>query len=265
MDFRKTAAAAGLAGALLFTSACSTSETAAPDATAAPSATASQAPAPAPSADTVISKTLPSGLIAKGVANDGKGDYLQTSIADTDPAMKYNPAITDSAAKAHFSEVDLAEAQKVIVRFIAEEAIDSTLNGARGDIDGWFAAHKDQIHPVNQPIMLKDMKGDNGDKSILDTESWMATKAGYSYVHGASTPRVTARTITPTQLTYVESPELQGVMLDTKATYSMAVTGGSHGNVQRTTAEISFAAAKDAADGKWKIAGYNVAYHTTEG
>lgn len=43
--------------------------------------------------------------------------------------MQYDPAIVDDAAKAHFSEAELTEAQRMIVRFIAEEAIDSTLNG----------------------------------------------------------------------------------------------------------------------------------------
>jgi hypothetical protein len=80
--------------------------------------------------------SFPDGFVAKGVANDGTGEYLQMSIADTDPAMKYNPAITDGAAKAHFSEAELAEAHKTAVKFIAEEAIDSTLNGGT-DVDGW--------------------------------------------------------------------------------------------------------------------------------
>jgi hypothetical protein len=110
-------------------------------------------------ADSVPRRLLPGGLVAKGVANDGKGDYLQTSIADTDPAMKYNPAIADDAAKAHYSEAELAEAQKVIVRFIAEEGIDSTLNNGT-DIDGWFAANKDQIHPAVHDIVLADLKAD---------------------------------------------------------------------------------------------------------
>ncbi|QHK20693.1 hypothetical protein GU243_14230 [Pseudarthrobacter psychrotolerans] len=204
---------------------------------------------------------MPSGIVAKGVANDGKGDYLQTSIADTDPAMRYNPAITDDAAKAHFSEAELAEAQKVIVRFIAEEAIDSTLNDGT-DIDGWFAAHKDQISPVDQPLMLDDVKSS---KDIVARERWMATKPGLSYVHGADTPRVTARTITPIALSYVEGNGEQGVQLDTTTSYEMAVAvDGKRKKVQSTTAELSFAAAKDPADGKWKIAGWNTNYHTAE-
>jgi hypothetical protein len=227
-----------------------------PTASSSPTSKASDAP-------TVSTPNLPAGIIAKDAANDGKGVYLQTSIADTDPAMQYNPAITDDAAKAHYSAADLAEAQKVIVKFIAEEAIDSTLNGGGSDVDGWFAAHKDEILPANQTIMLNDIKSNTGD--VIARESWMATKPGYSYVHGANTPRVIARTITPTKFRYVESGSLQGVMLDTNVSYSMKVTGGSHTGVQSTTATISFAVAKDPADGKWKIAGYNAHYTTAEG
>jgi hypothetical protein len=208
---------------------------------------------------------MPAGIIAKGVANDGVGDYLQTSISDDDPAMKYNPALADAAAKAHFSEADLAEAQKVVVKFIAEEAIDSTLNGGMGDIDVWWNAHKDQIHPLNQDIMLADMKTPG--KAPLCRELWILERPGYSYVHGKDTPRVTERTITPLALRYAESSTLSGVMLDTNVTYSMAVTTErGMDSVQNSTGEVSFAVAKDVADGgKWKIAGYNTNYHTREG
>jgi hypothetical protein len=205
---------------------------------------------------------LPNGIVAKGVANDGKGEYLQTSIADTDPAMKYNPAITDGAAKAHFSEAELAEAHKTAVKFIAEEAIDSTLNGGT-DVDGWFAAHKDQIHPLNQDIMLNDMKSE---KDILARERWMTSRPGYSYAHGATTPRVISRTITPIALRYAGTAPLHGVMLETTASYEMAVEKKDAPDiVQSSTAEMSFAVIIDPADGKWKIAGYDTNYHTAAG
>lgn len=273
---RKIIAATGIVGALIFTSACSTSVAASPadtsspssstSATAVPSATPTLAAAPATpsSGEQLQASTL--GIIGKGVANDGKGDYLQSSIADTDAAMQYNPAITDDAAKAHYSPEQLADAHKVIVKFIAEEAIDSTLNGGT-DVDGWFAAHKDQLHPVNQDAMLEVIK--SPDKAIVDREAWMLTPekvaSGYSYLHHANKSRVTARTITPLKLYYVKDATLQGVMLDTTAMWNMAVHNGHNNSLQSTTAEISFAVAIDPADGKWKIAGYLTNYHTAEG
>ncbi|SDL53613.1 hypothetical protein [Arthrobacter sp. ok362] len=264
VNSRKVMAAAGIAGALCFTSACSASVAASPAGTASPSGSASAAASPSATPTTVtFPYTLPNGIVAKGVANDGKGPYLQTSIADTDPAMKYNPAITDDAAKAHYSAEELAEAQKVIVRFIAEEAIDSTLNDGT-DVDGWFAAHKNQIHTANQPPFLNDLK--SPDKAALAREAWMAKQPGLSYAHGASTPRVTKRTITPKKFRYVTGYGLEGVMLDTNASYEMAITYGVNGKkVQSTTADISYAVAKDPADGnKWKIAGYYSNYTTAE-
>lgn len=264
VNFRKVVAAAGIAGALIFTSACSASVAASPSGTSSPvgSASAAATPSATPSPTGSFPYTLPSGLIAKGIAYDGKGEYVQTSIADTDPAMKYSPVNTDAAAKAHYSEAELAEAQKVIVRFIAEEAIDSTLNGGSSDVSGWFTAHKDQIHPLNQDLMLKDLKEGN---QFVARENWMAARPGVAYAHGDSTPRVTARTIAPLQLRYVTSPTLQGVMLDTNVTYDMAVIYDEFGKkVQSTIAEISFAAAKDPADNKWKIAGYKTDFHTGE-
>lgn len=233
----------------------------APSAVAAsPEATSSSSTAKA--SDVPAAPVLAAGIVAKGVANDGKGVYLQTSIADTDPAMKYDPALADAATKANYSEAEITEAQQVAVKFIAEEAIDSTLNGGGTDIDGWWAAHKDQIHPLNQEIMLNDL---NSEKDILSRERWIADKPGYSYVHGATTPRVIARTITPTKLTYVESATLKGIYVDTTASYEMAVNKGDLSSTQVSTAELSFAVAKDPADGKWKIAGYDTNYHTAEG
>lgn len=263
--FQRLTVTAMLAASVLLATGCSgNSGEVAPvpsTTTQSPDSVSTTAPVTAPPATIVPAVALPAGIIAKGVANDGRGEYLQTTIADSDPAMHYNPAITDDGAKEHYSEADLAEAQKVAVRFIAEEAIDSTLNGG-GNVDNWFAAHKDQIHPLNQDIMLAELKAGKDD---VARESWMATKPGYSYVHGADTPRVLSRTITPTALRYVQSDTLQGVMLDTNASYTMKVTGGSHGDVQSTTAELSYAVAKDPADGKWKIAGYNANFHTAEG
>lgn len=262
VNVRQFIAAAGIVGALIATSACSASQAAAPAGASSEAGSSSKTAAPSASVAAVtFPYTLPSGLVAKGVANDGKGVYLQTSVADTDPAMKYNPAITDAAAKAHYSVAELAEAQKAAVRFIAEEFIDSTLNGG-SDVDGWYAAHKGEIHPLNQSSMLSDLKSKN---DILARERWMATRSGYSYVHGATTPRVTSRTITPTKFYYVQSSNLQGVMLNTTAAYGMAVANGSHKSVQSTTAEISVAVAKDPSDGKWKIGGYHAEYHTLPG
>lgn len=260
LNVRKLIAAAGIVGALIFTSACSASEAAAPAGTAFPSASASASATPSatPAPTATFPYTLSSGLIAKGIANDGHGDYIQTSIADTDPAMQYNPAITDDAAKAHYSAAELADAQKFIVRFIAEEAIDSTLNNGT-DVDGWLAAHKDEMHPANQAGLLSDLKAG---KVVMARETWMADRPDLSYVHGAGTPRVKSRTITPVKLRYVTSANLQGVMLDTTASYAMAVNRGTLKTTQSTTAELSFAVAKDPADGKWKIAGYNANYHT---
>jgi hypothetical protein len=175
--------------------------------------------------------------------------------------MQYKSSLSDAAAKAHFSEADLAEAQKVVVRFIAEETIDSTLNGGT-DVDGWFAAHKDQIHSANQSIMLADLKAGKDD---VAREQWIASKPGYSYLHGETTPRIKTRTITPTKIEYIEGNGLQGVMVSTTAVWSMEVTGGSHSGVQHSTGTITYSVAKETDGNTWKIAGYETNINTSEG
>jgi hypothetical protein len=110
--------------------------------------------------------------------------------------------------------------------------VTSTLNGGT-DIDGWWAAHKDQIHPANQ-VMLTDL---NAGRVILSTEAWMA-KRHASYDQGANTYRVNERDIAPLKLYFVESAEAQVVVLDTSASYEMPVTYDELGKkVQSTTAE----------------------------
>jgi hypothetical protein len=109
--------------------------------------------------------------------------------------------------------------------------------------------------------MLGELKSD---KSPLDEERWMAEQPDLAYVHGNATSRLNNRTITPVKLRYVTSNNLQCVILDTNASWEMEVTFANGSKVQPTTADISVAVAKDDADGKWKIAGYNTNFHTTE-
>lgn len=223
-----------------------------------------EAATPVPVPEVTITKSAPkvqSDLTFKGLANDGKGEYLQTSISDSDPAMKYDPSIIDDETKSRFTADDLAAAQKIIVKFIAEEVIDSTLNGGNDDTDGWFEAHKDEIHPANWDSMIETLKSDN---SLLARELWMKDKVGYSYVHGPTTPRVIARTINPKKLYFIENSKLQGLKLDATANYTMAVAkNGEPDGTQTTNAKISYAVSKDPADGKWKISGWGSMEYTT--
>jgi hypothetical protein len=258
LNSRRTVSALGIAGALIFASACSASVAASPAGTSSPSESAS---ASATATPTPTASSLARGVVAKGVANDGIGDYLQTSITDGDPAMTYDPAVVTDAAKAHFSVAELTEAQRMVVRFIAEEAIDSTLNGGT-DVDGWFAAHKEQIYPAAQEMMLSDLKAG---KTVLANETWMAAQPGLSYLHGADKSRVKTRNISLGKLDYAENAGLQAVWVDTAASYEMPVTWGEGRNkVQSTSAQLGFAAAKDPDDGKWKIAGWDTNYSTAE-
>lgn len=223
-----------------------------------------EAAKPTPVPEVTITKPVPavqSDLTFKGFANDGKGEYLQTSISDSDPAMKYDPSIIDAETKSRYTADDLAEAQKVIVKFIAEEVIDSTLNGGNDDTDGWFEAHKDKIHPANWDSMIEALKSEN---SVLARERWMKDKEGYSYVHGPATPRVIARTITPKKLYLLESSSMQGLKLDVTASYTMAVAMNDEPDgTQTTNAKISYAVSKDPTDGKWKISGWGNMEFTT--
>ena len=63
-----------------------------------------------------------------GVVNDGSGEYLQTTVADDDPALAWQPEKFVRAEINAMPKDRVLAAQKTAVKFIAEEGIDATMN-----------------------------------------------------------------------------------------------------------------------------------------
>jgi hypothetical protein len=208
---------------------------------------------------------LPPGVTEKAVVNNGRGTYVQTSIADDNPAMRYHPDLADEAVKSKYTPEMLQKAQQLIVRFIAEETLDSSINGG-GDAEAWWTIHQGRFHPDTLDKIHDDLLAG---KNVIQRELWQQEKyqGAYDYVYSASQSRIKARSIRPFSLTAVKVGDLDAVRFEFDVTAQMKVkpkVGNGGSGVQYTVGPILYDLALDSA-GEWKIVGYENSTKTREG
>ena len=90
---------------------------------------------------------VPAGpSIAGGeVIKTDKGEYLQSTIADDDPAMTYDPTTALGKPTDYLSLEQIEKGQKFAVKFIAEEVIDSPLNHNASSVDDWWSINANKF------------------------------------------------------------------------------------------------------------------------
>jgi len=177
------------------------------------------------------------------VADNGKGKYLQSTINDDDPAMKYDESKADEAIKKLYSAEELEQAQKTAVKFLAEETIDSTLQGG-GNPDKWLTENKDRIAPAwyeEASIKVKEPKSgflaNNPDR----------VKAGYDLSYDEKSVRLVDRKIDVLSIKENKGrPYVEG-----NVSYSLKTNDSG-----QETAAGKFAYALTKSDDKWLISGY---------
>lgn len=179
------------------------------------------------------------------VMDNGKGKYLQSTINDDDPAMKMNRQLFLSDATAIYSEEELHEAQKTVVRFIAEETIDSTVQGG-GNAEEWFAKNKDRFTPEYQPEVQKALKDS---KSAFLINSEIRDEAGYDLKYDEKSVRVENRSILLKSITKASNDRIN-VSADIK--YKLKTNDNKSETV---SGEVSYIVTKTS-DGKWLISGH---------
>lgn len=256
-SWRKSFAAVGIAGSLMMTSACGVGSNQ-PDSTPvpSPSVTISQEASPSPSATpSVPVSTIP----VKEVANNGKGEYKQSTISPDDPALKYDPNVVSPDASAKFTPEDITAAQKTAITFLAEEGIDSTLNDGT-DVEGWFAKNKDKIAPELQDQIVPYIKSGN---DFVTTRSWdKSNSAGWGYAYNKDQPRVKSRKIEVTGIRSEDSANGTSLIFNTDVDYVMA--GKNSAGVVKdinVKGQMMYAVRKDAATGNWLITGQKSNYN----
>lgn len=148
---------------LLGLTACGASDGSIGD-TAAPSATSSASAVTAPAETTTpepeVSTSPAAAPAVEGIhapsngkiINTERGSYLQSTLADDDSALTYDPAIIDPSATGFFTPDEIAEGVKFILTFLAEEDLDSELNGGFKEertamVEQWWAEHNQLLAP----------------------------------------------------------------------------------------------------------------------
>lgn len=267
--FQKATAIAGAATMLFLVTSCTAGTT---QVNAAPETSAGASPSSSPSAAaTTPSGPKPGDVInglptKKELANDGKGDYIQTTIASDDPAFTYNPAIVEPNASSAFSEDDIKEVQKKFVTFVAEETIDSTLNDNPSDTsaqDAWWAKHKDQIDSASQAEFLAALKSNDPNQPFVFRGQHRQTGVpNYSLAHGSDVTHVNSRKITLKAIRagVLKGKQVLGVQADVEFTLNAVVNGKPV--LESSKGIVSYTFTKDAS-GKFLISGTNGKYTIT--
>lgn len=174
--------------------------------------------------------------------NNGKGSYIQTTIDENDPAMKYNSNIVSDTAKAKYSEEQLTQAQQAVIKFIAEQTIDSTVQGG-GSPDEWFAKNKDLIAPEFQ---------EEAKKLIANTKSGFLidnpNRKDYGLKYGDKDQRVVSRSI---EVTKIDLATKERPLVTANIEYSLKTDSGK---LEKASGKVSYAVTE--VNGKWLISGY---------
>lgn len=267
---RKTMSAIGVAGVIMATSACGgTTGTAIDHGTASPSSSPSISQSATPSATPKPVNSNGPGTVINGMptkaelANDGKGEYVQTSISPDDPAFTYNPSIVDPSASGTYSPEDITAAQKVAVTFLAEEGIDSTLNNNPSDVsnqEAWWAKNKDRFAPTHQDEIHNAILANDPNQPFVFRGQYRAGK--YDLASGPSTTHVLSRTITPVAIKAgnIKGESLLGVQSKVDFTLN-AVSDGAPAK-ETVSGTVSYTLLKDSS-GKWLITGSSANYNIT--
>lgn len=264
---RKTMAATGLAGALMFSSACGGSAginnetTPAPEPTTTISASASPTASPSPTED-ANSNIIDNVPVKEGTVSDGIGEYRQTTIGDDEAAMKYDPSKATEFAKSNFTPEELEAVQKQSVRFLAEEGLDSTANGSgQAGFDAWWKKNENLVHPSQKDVIYNAETTSPEKAGIVLRSTWREGKYGFDY---SEQTRVKNRNITVTGIDGGNAPDGQPYVTvkANVAFQSPILVEGRQAN-ESVTGTTSYTYLKDS-DGKFKIAGYNVMYNAVE-
>jgi hypothetical protein len=184
-------------------------------------------------------------------------------MSPEDPAMKLNPAVLDATAK-KANQADVLEAQKFAVSFMAEQGIDSPLNGDGMTSEEWFAKNESKLSSAYKEEFRQSL---NEGKPFVLNEKWQKEKYNgkYHYLTSPDKPRIYDRKITPTKVWVLDNGS---VAVEASVSYKMPVTpkvGETGTGVQTTAGTMTYAVAKDPATGKLLIDGYQHNMTTTEG
>lgn len=197
-----------------------------------------------------------SNIPIKGKAHDGKGEYLQTTIAANEPALVFDPETVKEDTGEKFSVADMTEAQRVVVTFIAEETIDSTLNGNPKDpaaIDAWWAKNKDKF--------VADSDDEYESLSSPDPKQNLVMRGlhrdgKYDLAYGPDKTHVLSRTMTTRNIRATDIVGPGGLSIVVNVEFGLAAVVDGKEVEEKNEAQMGYIMQKDPATGEWLIAAY---------
>lgn len=228
------------------------------------SAGCSSAPTPEPTSTLAVLppvKKINGVPTLPDVVNNGRGDYLQSTILPNDPAMKYNPELVDKEATdvANTDGLDLPNMQAFAVKFVAEEGLDSTLNGG-GDVDAWWDKHKALIAPESQESILSKLKNNDGVNTLVATGAPRVGK--YDFTYGKDKTRMSHRTIIVNSIK-VNKDDAKEFDISLTVVYAMNITQNKRDGIENDEAKLNLTVRPGAVPTQWFITGYDNKYKTT--
>ena len=265
---RKTMSAIGIAGVIMATSACGgsgggTVDTPISSPTPSTSISAPATPSPNSSPSAVTPGSIINGLqTKKELVSDGKGQYIATTISPDDPSLKYNPAVVDPSASNIFSQEDITGAQKTAVTFMAEEGIDSTLNGnpSAEASEGWWNANKEKFDPAYQNELHGAITSGDPNQALVFRGYFRENK--YSLAYGPAETHILSRTITPTQIIGGNMNGRNAIAVQADVSFSASATDNGAKIIESTSATMKYTMMKNS-EGKWLITGFSNTFSTT--
>ncbi len=261
-DGGRRAAAVIVAATLLFVTACAPEgDPAVPSGSASPSSGPIDTPAPS-AAD------YPDGIVPNGPATIGANPYIRSTIADDDTAMQYDPSRASSDVKAAFTEDQLSDALQFIVRFLAENYIDTPLiNSTADDGKAWFEQNKGILDPKNHDDYLTKLTTPGAGSTpgssagpVIPVLSFKNGDAVLEVVYSQDEPRVTERTISLNDISLSTSGD--AIFFDFDLESRMQATGadGNRPLWLYTTGPAELVVIANP-DGRWYIADYTNDLH----
>ena len=267
-DGGRRAAAVIVAAALLFVTACAAEgdPAAGPgSASSSPTATETSAPSepPMPSA-----ADYPDGIVPNGPSTIGADPYIRSTIADDDDAMQYDPSLAPSDVKAAFTKDQLFDALQFIVRFIAENYVDTPLiNSAADDGKAWFEQNKGVLNPKGHDDYLMRLSTpgvgsvpDSADGPVIPVLNFMDGDAVLEVVYSQDEPRVTERNIILAGIGLSTSGDAIFFDFDLESRMQATDANGDRPVWLYTTGPAEFFVIANP-DGGWYIADYKIDLH----
>lgn len=255
----------GLAFAMFSLSACdepaNTSPSDSPSTSVSVSKTPSASPSSTPSVSSLAGTVINGIPTKKDLAQDEKGVFIQTTISPDDPALQYNASIVDSFALETYGQEGVLEAQKFIVTHIAEEVLDSTMNGTEGDpeiSEKWWAANKDKYDSQHSDQLYSAIV--KNDPSIKPLYRYTGKKT--ELVYGTDVTHVQARKITPAEIkaAVVDGKMRLGFTVNTETVYNVKDRLTGTKTLNPSNGVLLYTLSKDETTGKWIISGLQNTY-----